>query len=88
MSMKNEHIVYAYAPLLDDGCLLLVGVTDTGWEYLKVEPGNFLKVTPPSGQQFTNVKNVWVVRGKDKADIRAMLHTIAKQMQVTLTEAN
>ena len=85
--MKNDHIVYAYAPLLEDGCLLLVGVTDIGWEYLKVEPGNFLKATPPEGRAFADVKDVWIVRGKDKADIRAMLYTIAKQNQITLSEA-
>ena len=89
MTMKNEHIVYAYAPLLDGGgCLLLVGVTDVGWEYLKHEPGNFLKATPPEGKAFANVTDVWIVRGKDKADIRAMLNTVAKQQQITLTEAH
>lgn len=86
--MKNEHIVYAYAPLLDGGCLLLVGVTDVGWEYLKVEPGNFLKATPPEGGTFADVKDVWVVRGKDKADIRAMLNTVARQKGIALTEAH
>lgn len=87
--MKNEHIVYAYAPLLDNGgCLLLVGITDTGWEYLKREGGNFLKATPPEGQEFANVTDVWIVRGKDKAEIRTMLHTVAEQKQIKLTEAH
>lgn len=53
-----------------------------------MESGNFLKATPPEGRQFANVTDVWIVRGKDKADIRAMLNTIAKQKQITLTEAH
>lgn len=86
--MKNEHIVYAYAPLLDNGgCLLLVGITDVGWEYLKHESGNFLKATPPAGvKAFSNVTDVWIVRGKDKAEIRTMLQTIATQKGITVTE--
>jgi hypothetical protein len=86
--MKNEHIVYAYAQLLDGGCLLLVGLTDIGWAHLKVEAGNFLRATPPDAKSFADVKDVWVVRGKDKADIHAMIRTIAAQKGITLTEAH
>ncbi len=87
--MKNEHIVYAYAPLLDGGgCLLLVGITDAGWDYLIKEGGNFLRATPPSQSPFSEVADVWVVRGKDKADIRAMLQSIARQKNVTIMEAH
>ncbi len=86
--MKNEHIVYAYAPLLDGGCLLLVGITDVGWEYLKVESGNFLKATPPEGKEFADVNDCWIVRGKDKQEIRTMMQTIAKQTGKPFTEAH
>lgn len=89
-TVKNEHIVYAYAPLLEgDGCLLLVGITDVGWDFLKRESGNFLKVTPPDGrQEFTSVTQTWIVRGKDKQDIHAMLKTVADQKGIALTWAN
>lgn len=87
--IKNEHIVYAYAPLLEgDQCLLLVGITDTGWQYLQQEPGNFLKADPPPGRQFANVKDVWIVRGKDKQEIREMLQTVARQKGTSITEAH
>ena len=86
--MKNEHIVYAYAPLLGGNSnLLLVGITDTGWEYLCKEGGNFLHASPPTGE-FSNIKQVWIVRGKDKQEIRTMIQTVAKQMNVKLTEAH
>jgi hypothetical protein len=88
--MKNEHIVYAYAPLLEGGgkCLLIVGITDVGWEYLKQEGGNFLTARPPAGAEFSNVADVWIVRGKDKADVRTMLETVARQNGITLTTAH
>lgn len=87
--MKNEHIVYAYAPLLDGGgCLLLVGITDTGWKYLQHEAGNFLKADPPEGKQFSNVSKVWIVRGNDKKEIREMIQKIGTQYGTTITEAH
>lgn len=85
--MKNEHIVYAFAPLLEGGNLLLIGITDVGWEFLKKEYGNFLHVKSSSGE-FRDVKETWVVRGKDKQDIHSMIETIARQMGVTLTIAH
>lgn len=86
-SMKNEHIIYAYVPLIEGDNLLLVGITDIGWEYLKGESGNFLKADPP-GVEFSRVRAVWVVRGKDKAEIREMLKTVARQKGVPLHEAH
>lgn len=82
--MKNEHIVYAYAPILDGGNLLLVGITDVGWEYLKEQLGNYLHASPPNST-FSNVKEVWIVRGKDKQEIRTMIETAAKLRGVPLT---
>lgn len=86
-SIKNEHIVYAYAPLISGSNLLLVGITDIGWEYLGEESGNFLKASSPT-LEFKDVKEVWIVRAKDKREIREMLFTIAKQMNVKITEAS
>lgn len=82
--MKNEHIVYAYAPILDGGNLLLIGVTDIGWEYLKQESGNYLTASPPNST-FSNVKEVWVVRGKNKQEIRTMIETAARLRGVTVS---
>ena len=82
--MKNEHIVYAYAPILGGSNLLLVGITDVGWEYLKKENGNFLKADPP-GPEFANIKSVWVVRGKDKQEIRDMLAKVAEQQGIKIS---
>lgn len=77
--MKNEHIIYAYAPLLGGNSnLLLVGITDIGWEYLCKEGGNFLHASPPNGE-FSNIQQVWIVRGKDKEEIRKMLFKTAEQ---------
>lgn len=87
--MKNEHIVYAYAPILErNGHLLLVGITDVGWEYLKKEGGNYLHATPPSGQFIVN--DVWIVRGKDKEDIKNMIKMVGEQLgvDVTISEAH
>lgn len=86
-TVKNEHIVYAYAPLFDGGNLLLVGITDHGWKYLKKESGNYLHASPPGGQ-FSNVSQVWVVRGKDKQEIREMILSVAQQMGVTINFAH
>ena len=86
--MKNEHIVYAYAPLLENkGNLLLVGITDIGWEFLKKEQGNFLKCEPPS-KTFSNIYDVWIVRGKDKQEIRDMIKSIAKQKGIEINFAH
>ena len=82
--MKNEHIIYAFAPILDGGNLLLVGITDIGWEYLKGEPGNFLHANPPNST-FSNVKEVWIVRGESKADVMNMIKTAAKLRGVSIS---
>lgn len=87
--MKNEHIIYAYAPLVEGGgYLLLVGLTDIGWEYLKFESGNFLKCDTLPGVGFMHVRDVWIVRGKDKQEIRTLIRAVAEQQGVTITEAH
>lgn len=85
--IKNEHIIYAYAPLLAGSNILIIGVTDIGWEYLKKEHGNFLDVKSP-GPEFLNVKQVIVVHGKDKKDIRDMMFKMAENAGVKITEAH
>ena len=90
--MKNEHIVYAYAPLLaGGGCLLLVGLTDVGWAYLQAEGGNVLSVTPPSDlvdKEVANVKAIWIVRARNKQEIHDMIRTVAKQHGATIVETH
>lgn len=90
MTMKNEHIVYAYAPLLEEGKgnLLLIGITDIGWEYLKKESGNYLHATPPTGKFI--VSDVWIVRGRDKKEIIEMIKMVGKQagINTTISEVN
>lgn len=81
VKIKNEHIVYAYMPLRDGGNLVLVGITDIGWEYLGQESGNYLTASPPAGQ-FQNITGVWIVRAKDKAEVHKMIYTIARQAGV------
>lgn len=85
--MKNEHIVYAYAPLFGGSNLLLIGITDIGWEYLCKESGNYLHANPPNAE-FYDVKEVWVVRGKDKNEIVNMIKKAAELRGVKLDWAN
>ena len=77
-TVKNEHIVYAYGYLQQGGSLLLIGITDIGWEYLKKEPGNFLNI---NNFPLSNPCNIWVVRGKDKEEIKKMMRIALPQVQ-------
>lgn len=70
MSIKNEHIVWAYADRKDgDGQVVIVGLTEQGLKYLKNTPGQTLLVNPPvSG--FANVTQIVVFHEKDKATLK------------------
>ena len=74
--MKNEHIIWAYAPLQDrSGQVLVIGLTDTGIEFIRAGVGvdkKSLVVTPP-GQGFSNVVQVLVFHEKDKATLKRTL---------------
>lgn len=68
--MKNEHIVYAYADRQDaKGKVLVIGLTPTGLEYLKANPGMSLTVNPP-GTAFMDVANVLVFSAESKQAIK------------------
>lgn len=71
--MKNEHIVWAYAERTDGvGQVLVIGVTDTGLQYLAAGQGTdkgTLIVNPP-GRGFANVTQVIVFHEKDKATLK------------------
>lgn len=74
-TVKNEHIVWAYGEREDGGQVLIVGLTDTGLEYLKAgqerEKGT-LVVNPP-GRGFANVRQVILFHEKDKATLKQRL---------------
>lgn len=68
--MKNQHIIYVYGEI-EGGCVLVIGITDIGYEYLKKERGNFLDASHPNPKGvFKDVKKVMVLHGKDKDDIK------------------
>lgn len=69
-SIKNEHIVWAYAEMQDgSGQMVVVGLTSQGLQYLKNTPGQTLLVNPPANG-FANVKQIVVFHEKDKATLK------------------
>lgn len=83
-TIKNEHIVWAYAEREDGaGQVCIVGLTETGLEYLKATPGQTLLVNPP-GRGFQNVTQIVVFHAKDKAALKDMF----RQAGVPVSEAN
>jgi hypothetical protein len=83
-SIKNEHIVWAYAEREDgSGQVLIIGLTPTGIDYMKQEYGKSLVINPP-GRGFSNVTQVLVFTEKDKANLKA---TLAKA-GITISEAH
>lgn len=74
--MKNEHIVWAYADRQDgSGQVLIIGITDTGLEFLKAGIGKDKKtlVVDPPGKGFANVTQVVVFNEKDKETLKQRL---------------
>jgi hypothetical protein len=70
-SVKNEHIVYAYAPNTGKGgYVLIVGLTPTGCDYLKDNPGMTLNVTQ---KRFTEITDVVVFGAESKQAIKDLL---------------
>lgn len=73
MSVKNEHIVYAYADREDGkGKFLIVGLTPAGCDYLKANPGMTLNVTAP-GRAFCDITDVVVFGAESKQAIKDLL---------------
>ena len=69
-SIKNEHIVWAYAEREDGkGQMVICGLTDTGLKYLRNTPGQTLLVNPP-GNGFANVTQIVIFHEKDKATLK------------------
>lgn len=69
-TIKNEHIVWAYADREDGaGQVVMCGLTDQGLAYLKHTPGQTLVIDPP-GNGFANVTQIMVFHEKDKATLK------------------
>lgn len=69
--MKNEHIVYAYAPNAEKGgYVLIIGLTPAGCDYLKENPGMTLTVTE---KRFTELTDVVVFGAESKQAIKTIL---------------
>lgn len=78
--IKNEHIVWAYGDLDGGGQVLIIGLTDTGLDYLRAGVGKDKKtllVNPP-GNGFANIKQVVVFNEKDKATLKQRLRESGK----------
>lgn len=73
--IKNEHIVWAYGDLDGGGQVLIIGLTDTGLDYLRAGEGKDKKtlVVNPPGNGFANIKQVVVFNEKDKATLKQRL---------------
>lgn len=85
--MKNEHIIWAYADREDGaGQILIIGITDTGLDYLKAGEGRDKKtlVVDPPGRGFTNVTQVVVFNEKDKATLKQRL----RESGIPVSEVN
>jgi hypothetical protein len=73
MSAKNEHIVWCYGKDGDGREVVIIGLTDTGLEYLRARPGMSLLAEPPAGMKFADVSHVVVFHEKTKDAIKAVL---------------
>jgi hypothetical protein len=82
--LKNEHIVWAYGQDGDGRDVVMVGLTDTGLEYLKTRPGMTLLVQPPPGMKFADVSHVVVFHETTKDAIKALL----RQSGMVVSEAH
>ena len=83
-SIKNEHIVWAYADRQDGaGKVVILGLTDLGLEYLKSQPGQTLLANPP-GNGFHNVTQIVIFAEKDKATLKERF----RQAGVIVSEVN
>lgn len=83
-SIKNEHVVWAYGDDAEGRRVVMFGITDTGLEYLKSQPGMTLFAQPPAGITWADVSNVIVFAAKDKAAIKALI----RQTGMVVSEAH
>lgn len=72
-TIKNEHIVWAYAER-DDGAgqVLICGLTELGIAYMKKTYGQTLVINPP-GKGFANVTQVVVFTAESKQALKDIL---------------
>jgi hypothetical protein len=69
-TLKNEHLVWAYAERADGtGQVVVIGLTEQGLKYLRNTPGQTLLCNPP-GTGFANVTQIVVFHEKDKATLK------------------
>lgn len=73
MTVKNEHVVWAYGNDAEGRRVVIFGITETGMDYLKSEPGMSLYAAPPKGVKWSDVSNVIVFAAKNKAEIKSLL---------------
>ena len=71
--MKNEHVVWAYGLDGDGRQVVMFGITETGLDYLRTQPGMTLLAQPPPGIRFADVSHVVVFHEKTKDAIKALL---------------
>lgn len=86
-SIKNEHIVWAYADQRDGaGKVVILGLTDEGIAYLKAGDGADKKtlLANPPGSGFANVTQIVVFHEKDKATLKERF----RQAGVAVSEVN
>jgi hypothetical protein len=76
MKVKNEHVVWAYGDDAEGRRVVIFGITDTGLDYLKSEPGMTLFAAPPANVKWADVSNVVVFAAKDKTEVKALLRKI------------
>lgn len=82
--IKNEHLVWAYADRTDaEGQVVIIGLTETGLDYLRENPSQTLLANPP-GKGFANVTQIVVFHEKDKATLKARLRAVG----VPVSEVN
>ncbi len=86
-SIKNEHVVWAYAERSDwSGQVLILGITDHGLDFLRAGVGKDKKtlVVNPPGKGFANVTQVVVFHEKDKVMLKQRL----REANVIVSEVN
>ena len=86
-SMKNEHIVWAYAERADGaGQVLILGLTDQGLDFLRAAIGTDKKtlVVNPPGNGFANITQIVVFNEHDKATLKQRI----REAGVLVSEVN
>ena len=83
-TIKNEHIVWAYAEREDGkGQVVIVGLTPTGIGHMDSAPGESLVINPP-GHGFANVTQIIVFTAASKAELKHIIRSAC----VTVSEVN